>query len=273
MTSEHVPVRRKRTQSRNGVQFSAEVARAVCLRIAAGETQLAISADPAMPSRSTIGRWAREIPQFARIFARAKALGNRDGLGRASTYCPVTAHEIATRLSEGESLTAIAEDPAMPSMQTIYYWRKSYPEFANALHLARETLAERFCDLGWRMAQAATTETAYLTRVRLEQLRWTAAILSPRSHGRQKATEPSAPPEVQTVLLRHFRIETHPQTGQRRVVGYTPDPDTMLPRRDSEGPWTDPPDPVAKMAAIEALSAQRTAAQSPTDREGPEDWL
>lgn len=270
MTSDDPPERPEGV--RGYVRFSAAVARAVCVRVAAGETQGAICADPAMPSTATLRRWAHERPAFARIFARARALGNRDGMGRASTFCPVTAHEIAARVAEGESLTAISGDPAMPSMGTIFYWRKSTPEFAEALRLARETLAERFSDLGWRMAQEATPETAHLTRVRLGQLRWTAAILSPRTHGRIKAAEPPEPPEALTVLCRHFKIETHPQTGQHRVVGYRPDPDSLLPVRDSEGPWTDPVDPVAKMAGLMAPSAARAAAQGPVDPDDPEGW-
>jgi hypothetical protein len=51
-----------------------------------------------------------------------------------------------------------------------------------------------------------------------------------------------------TVLLRHFKLEVHPETGQHRVVGYTPDPDTMLPVRTSEGAWADPIDTVKTAA-------------------------
>jgi len=256
------------------VQFSARLARAICLRVAAGETQRAICADPAMPSQATLTRWARDRPAFAKIFARAKAFGNRTALGRPSTYCPAVAHEIVTRVSEGETLTAIGTDPAMPSMGTIFYWRKANADFAEALRLAREAVAERFSDLGWQMAMEATPETAHLTRVRLGQLRWNAAILSPRTHGRQKPAQPLEPPEVHTFLFRHFKLETHPETGQLRVVSYIPDPDRMQPMRDREGPWTDPVDPVAKMAAIDALSAQRLEApQRPADPDDDERWL
>jgi hypothetical protein len=41
---------------RGYVRFSAKLARAICERIAAGETQLAICADPGMPSRNTLRR-------------------------------------------------------------------------------------------------------------------------------------------------------------------------------------------------------------------------
>ena len=71
------PARDLNPRPRPYVQFSAKLARQVCIRPAAGETQVAICADPAMPSRATIGRWARNLPGFARIFARAKAAACR----------------------------------------------------------------------------------------------------------------------------------------------------------------------------------------------------
>ena len=232
---------------------------------------MAICADPAMPSRATIGRWARDLPGFARIFARAKAAACRLG-GANSTDCPVTAHEVVTRVAEGETLTSIAADPAMPPMGSLFYWRKANPEFAEGLRVAREALAERLSDLGWQMAQEATPQTAHLTRVRLGQLRWTAAILSPRSHGRIKPAEPPPEAKVQTILFRNFKLEVHPLGGQHRVVGYCADPDTMLPVRDSEGPWTGIVDPVAKAAAVMALAAKHQAAPGQVDPDDPEEW-
>ncbi len=93
-------------------------------------------------------------------------------------YCAATAEEVVARVSEGEMLTSITTDPMMPSLRTVMRWRADYPEFAEDLRLAREGLAERFSDLGWKMAMEATPETAFLTQVRLKQLRW------PRCWGR-----------------------------------------------------------------------------------------
>lgn len=112
------------------------------------------------------------------------------------------------------------------------------------------------------MALAATPETAYLTHVQLGHLRWTAATKSPRTYGRMKPVEPPAEPEVQLICFRHFKIEEHPETGQHRVVSYCPDADTMRPERDDVGPWTDPVDPVAKMAEIERLTTERRAREA-----------
>lgn len=226
-------------------RFTADVAREICERVAAGESLKAICADPDMPSDRTVARWAREHPVFGAAYHRAKAFARPEGLGPTSTYCEATAHEICSRLAEGESLTAIADDPAMPAFFTILHWQRRSAEFAEAVALARQAQAERLADLGWEMALAATPETAYLTRVRLGQLRWAAAIKSPRTHGRQKAADLPAPPPpaAEPILLKHFVVETHPQTGQRRVITYLPDPGANRLARIAEGPWTELPAP------------------------------
>ena len=250
-------------EARPYIRYSAPLARAICVRVAAGEMLSSICAEPDMPAKSTVRRWAREIPGFARIYHRAKALARHEGLGPTTTFCEVMAHEICARVAEGETLTAISDDPAMPNLWTILHWQRLNAAFARALALARQAQAERLADLGWAMALAATPETAYLTRVQLGQLRWTAAIKSPRTHGRLKASEPPDPPAprpVQSTLLKQFTIETHPVTRQRRVVTYLPDPELNRPVRVAEGPWTDPPDPVAKLAYLDRDKTQPPAA-------------
>jgi hypothetical protein len=194
MASDHAAGAPGEARQRPYIQYTAQLARRICIRVAAGETLKAICEDADMPARATVTRWARESARFAAIYNRAKAFGARHAdVGHTSTYCALAAHEIAVRVSEGETLSDIAADPAMPSMGTIFYWKKSVPEFADALLLAREAHAERLADLGWKMALAATPQTAHLTRV---------------------------------------------ETGQHRVVTYTPDSETLLPVRDREGPWT-----------------------------------
>lgn len=257
------------------VRFSADVAREIVRRTVAGETQDEICADPAMPSASTLWRWMRKHRRFAALYARAKAVGELGGPRRG--YCPVTAHEIAARVSEGESMAAIAREPAMPSLTTIFRWARAQSDFGEALSVARMAMAERFAEMGWTLAMEATPETAFLTQVRLKQLRWTCAILSPTTYGRLKASEPPAPPQgPTTILFRHFRIEKHPdpEKRQHRVVGYTPDPETMQPVREKDGPWVDIVDPVEKAAAVQALIDRRAAGLpaplNPNDPPG--DW-
>lgn len=260
MASDSQGPQRAQPHARPYVQFTARLARAICLRVAAGETLVAICADPDMPSRKSVERWARDNPRFAKIFHRAKTVAARtDGLGPTTSYCDVVAHEICMRVSEGESLTAICDDPAMPAMWTVMHWQRRSADFAQALAAAKEARAERMADQGWDLALAATPETAHVTRVRLGHLRWRVAIMAPKTHGRRRASEPPAAAEVLEVCFRHFKVETHPETGYQRVVTYTPDPDTNQPVRTDEGPWTAPLDPVAKAHALGLPSATHTA--------------
>jgi len=52
-----------------------EVTEAVCARIAAGQSVLAIGADPAMPSAVSIYNWARWDAEFREAYLRAKLIG------------------------------------------------------------------------------------------------------------------------------------------------------------------------------------------------------
>lgn len=257
---------------RAGVYRSAQVMGRICRRVAAGETLVAICRDVDMPSRGAVGAWVREVPKFAAMYARAKVFGGRTGRGRPARYCPVTAHEIAVRVSEGEPLSDIVEDAAMPSIQTVLRWQADDADFAQAMELARWAQAERLADLGWKMAQGATPETAYLTRVQLGHLRWTAGVKAPRVYGRMKAVAPPAAPEgPQVILFRHFHIEENHATGQHRVVSYRPDAQTMRPVRDRVGEWTTPVAPVRQAEGLRLAQrkhlARRRAAEEGFDPE------
>jgi hypothetical protein len=71
--------------------------------------------DPGMPSQKTVRRWAERSGRFRRLLEQAKALGGWSASGRPPAgYCPVTAAAICARLSQGEPMTAICEDPTMP---------------------------------------------------------------------------------------------------------------------------------------------------------------
>lgn len=240
-----------RRRGRTGVRFSAELGRAICRRVAAGETIQRICSDEGMPNRGTVTAWAKAHGRFGRALARAQTLGGWDherGGGRRSSYCEATAMEIFARLSLGEPMTTICRDPTMPSQSTVALWRARYPEFAERVARARGVQAEQFCDLGWEIASAVTPATAYATEVKLRQLRWTAAGLAPARFGRHRPVEAEttlereaaspaqqAGPVVWTV--RHFKVEPQPD-GTRKVVAYLRDSRTGELRREhpEDGP-------------------------------------
>lgn len=231
------------------VQYSESLGQEIVRRVAAGETVEAICGDAGMPTRTTVTGWARTYREkFGRPLNRARTLAGWDHEKhrRASRFCEVTAQEIFARLCEGESLTSICADPAMPGASTVARWRARWPHFADAMRVAREVQGERFCDLGWEIACEATRETATATRVKLEQLRWQAGKLAPRRYGPIRPVESefaAESPVVEEIVTRkHFRIETRPD-GWVRVVGFAADPDTgqVVRVTPQDAPWSPPP--------------------------------
>jgi len=234
-----------RRRGEREVRFSHEVAQRICKRIASGETMRAICADADMPHRSTVRLWAKEMPKFGEDLTRARAASgwvSPQG-GRPPSYCEVTAQEIFARLCEGETLSSICADPAMPSMGVVWNWRKRYPAFAEAVLLARQIQGERLSDQGWEIAQAVTPGDAYATHVKLLQLRWMAGCLAPQRFGRLKPLEAvvveETAPEEHVIAYRHFKVEERRADGACRVVAFRPDPETgrLVRETPEDAPW------------------------------------
>lgn len=224
------------------VPYSDEVAQRLIARVAAGELFYVVCREPGMPTPQSVGRWAKARPEFGAAFAAARAAGGRDSRGGGVwTWCEAAADAIVERLCEGESLTRICADPSMPSLSTVFHWRDRVEGFEARVQTAMRIRAERACDIGWELAMEATPETAYLTHVRLAQLRWWAGVMAPRQF-RPKPVEPQAPAEpARRVLFRRFEVEADPETGERRVVAYCPNPDTGQAEREDEPGWRQAP--------------------------------
>lgn len=224
------------------VRYSKAVARRLCERLAAGELLYRIACDPDMPTPEAVAKWAKAKPDFAAELLAARRAGGRPAgqRGPVSTYCEATAHEVFERLCEGDSLTTIGRDPTMPSLSTLFNWRRKYPDFEETVQLGMRIRAEIFCDTGWEMAEAATPETAYLTHVRLTHLRWSAGVMAPRVF-RLKGSEPETPRKVQDILFRHFRVEVDAESGKQVVVAYCPNPLTGEVECEDAPGWRRPP--------------------------------
>lgn len=222
------------------VAWSEALGQRICERVAAGELLYAVLREAGMPTPQSVGRWVRERADFAAALAAAReACGRTRKGGGVFSYSEGVADEIFERVCDGESLTKIGADPTMPTLSTIFYWRERFPAFDRQVQLAMRIRAERLCDDGAEMLEAATPKTAYLTQVKLTHLRWRAGVLAPRVY-RVKTVEPEAPARVKTLLFRHFRLETDPRTGEKRVAAFCPNPYTgQLEREDTPG-WLQP---------------------------------
>lgn len=227
------------------VRYSAELAVRLLERIAGGELVYRICQEPGMPTPEAISKWAREKPDFAEALRAARTQGGRPCGVRGQPFglCEATAQAIFERLCEGESLTKIGADPAMPSLSTIFYWRRRFPEFEEAVQTGKRIQAEMWADKGWELAEAATPQTAYAVEVQLKQLRWMAGVNAPKVY-RIKPVEPDVPQEKLDVLMRIFKIEEDPVTGKERVVAYCPNPDTGAVEREDVTRWRPGPNQI-----------------------------
>jgi hypothetical protein len=232
----------KWTRVKATVAWSEAVAQAILDRVAGGEMLYAVCREAGMPTPQSVGKWARDNPEFGEALMAARVAGGRParGGGGVWTYCEAAARAVFDRLCDGESLTSICADPTMPCLSTVFCWRRAFPDFADTLRTAREIQAERFCEMSWELAAEASPETAYLTHVRLTHIRWMAGVMAPKAY-RQKPAEPEKAREIQTVLMRHFEIEVDPETGKRKVVAYCPNPITGQAEREDRPGWTPPP--------------------------------
>ena len=225
------------------VRWSKALAARVLARVASGEVLYAVLREEGMPTAQSVGRWAKARAGFGEALDAARRAGGRGrGGGGVWSWCAETADAIFERLCEGESLTAIGADPTMPCLSTIFYWRRHVARFDEQVTLGMRIRAERFCDLGWELAMGATPETAYLTHVRLTQLRWAAVTMAPKLF-RIRNVEPELPPKKIDVLMRRFKIEVDPATGKEKVVAYCPNPATGEVEREDVPGWRPPEGP------------------------------
>ena len=175
--------------ARSPAPYDEALAQRVLDRIAGGEMLRDLWRDPNLPTRRDLRRWRHADPGFE---ARVRDAVNRARGRRMTTYDETVGETIALRLIAGQSLRAICSDPAMPSLMTVYEWRKTQPAFAHTLVVARELQAQRLEDEGWEIAQAITPENARAADVQLRHLRWWVAKLSPKKYGAHKPHDPAA---------------------------------------------------------------------------------
>jgi hypothetical protein len=186
-------------------ELTAEVASAICGRVAAGESLMALGRDPAMPHRTTIRRWAdRDLDFRARLAAamrearlarrrrdreaavrRAAELAARPRAARGgsvSFYSRELGEAICARLANGESLVAIGRDADMPCCGTVYGWLNRHAEFADLYAQARQAQADYYFDEAREVALGSTHATVWSDRLRFDVIRWQTARLTPKKY-------------------------------------------------------------------------------------------
>ena len=231
----------KGKKHRKHVRYSPELAVRLCKRLARGELLHHITRGRGMPTPEAVAKWARDKPDFKEALLAARRAGGRPAgtRGPAFSFSEEVADEIFERLCEGESLTRIGRDPTMPSLSTIFKWRRRIPGFEETVELGMRIRAEVLADDGAEKAEAATPETAYLLNVQLTHRRWHVGVLAPRAY-RVKMVEPETGPQVVKTLFRHFEVQVDPETGAKTVAAWCPNPETGQAEREDTPGWRPP---------------------------------
>jgi hypothetical protein len=107
---------------------------------------------------------------------------------------------ICTRIADGEPLTRIAKDEAMPSAATVYRWIRTDAEFRamyeNARQDAAHTLVAEIIEIADNMPVVVEVDGQMITarvdmalvqanRLKVDARKWTAAKLLPRIYAEQ----------------------------------------------------------------------------------------
>jgi hypothetical protein len=111
--------------------------------------------------------------------------------GRPSSYTMATAITICDRLSQGETLTAICADKAMPSSSMVYRWLEAHQEFREAYARARELQAHAIADAA--VTEALEAEDAALGRLAFDARKWFASKVAPKVYGDKITQEHTGP--------------------------------------------------------------------------------
>ncbi|MBS0331992.1 MAG: hypothetical protein JSS35_04440 [Proteobacteria bacterium] len=192
------------------MRYSEALGRAICARVALGESVAAVCRDAGMPHSTTVYDWTRAHPGFGAALAAAQrearvaqrladraaaakrwgadgaadgAFGVlRDGRGRWSTFTPELGEAICWRLANGESLKSIGLDPAMPAAATVLYWARRYPAFGDAYAEARALMADSLSDMALEVAMTTNPREVWADKLRVDTIRWMAARQAPHKY-------------------------------------------------------------------------------------------
>ena len=193
-------------------RFSEGLGSVICARVAGGESLAQVCADGDMPSLAGVKTWARTRPGFGARLAQARAEAARNPYGRGRpAFCRHVAGLVCDRLAAGMSLRQACDLPGLPHEDTVYGWVRMIPEFAEAYGRARMVQAHRRFDQVWEIAEAATPETAYAAKVKIEAARWQASRLAPTRYGAKPVEdEGGGRPQVNVFIQKFGEDEAVP---------------------------------------------------------------
>jgi len=170
-----------------------------------------------LPGKRTILQWVNKHPSFEKQYKKAC---NAPGAPKLKMDQAI-ADEILLRLSEGETLTDIVKDSHMPTVSTVYEWRRLYSPFMDAYTRARQDQADSYADKMNTLAAKCRNELSDLTdarlsnawketyRMELDALKWTSSKLKPQLYGDKAMVDINS----QVKVVAPDAVKKHKQAG------------------------------------------------------------
>jgi hypothetical protein len=95
-----------------------------------------------------------------------------------------TALLICQKIREGATLKEIGDDPSLPSLTVVHYWRRTNATFDEEIKLARKDRAEYYADKVIEIAeQVVDKDDVPVAKFRADQYKWAAEKGDPSSYG------------------------------------------------------------------------------------------
>jgi hypothetical protein len=111
--------------------------------------------------------------------------------GRPTLKTPELCAKICDRISEGETLKSVLEQPGMPGWTTVHDWKQADESFAKALARARElgaiVMADTIKDIADEELQ--TREEIRRARLRMQSRQWLAGKYNSRFANKPNQTQ------------------------------------------------------------------------------------
>jgi hypothetical protein len=242
------PARRPRRSGRVvRANFTPQLGREICARIAAGELWTHIAGHGRMPACGTLYAWLHKRPAFAEAFAQAREIAAEgggdlpsnlhlmegdpmterdvtqdardrrqeraaDGSSIHVDYGPEVVDTICERLAKGEMWIRFCTEPGMPSYGTFYRWRRERPEAAAAVAEARRIAGEARFERALEVALDTTSASAQADKLKVATLLHHAERLDPQQFGPpgRRGPEGRGGGHIQTFVIRHIERVDRP---------------------------------------------------------------
>lgn len=155
-------------------------------------------------------------------------------MSKSFIHTPALEAEICERIAHGEPLRVICRDAHMPSWVTVYEWRKTNPQFAEALAVAR--------DVGYDAIAEEALEIADTTQI-----------------GERTEDSDTGCKIVREDMLGHRKLRI--DTRLKLLAKWSPKRygDKLDVTSDGEAVTLSPEERAAKLAALAGLAARRKA--------------